>query len=560
MISVSGNIWEEIKINKRLLQKLNQDFDFNDLTSRLIISRNFNNEEIYSLNNSINFSNPFLNDFDFINSVKMIFDFIKEKKKIFIIGDYDVDGSVSTAMLVNFFKYINHPCDFYIPDRTKDGYGVSRELINSLGNKISELIIIVDSGSKSHEAINYLNTLNIKSIIIDHHEISKPFPKSNVLINPKKKFKSNDQINLCASALVYFLIDLLKKELKLRFSNKLNLFLTALATICDVMPLRGLNRNIILKAFKEYNYKNFYFINYFITQTKKTNDFDYNDFGYLIGPILNSGGRLNKSNLPTMLITSTDINHIKKISDNLIKLNKKRKEIEKRIIKKIDNNKFININNSITIIKDISIPEGLIGIIAARFQERLNKTIIVITQSGNFLKGSARSASDINIGSLINNCVLKNILKSGGGHQMAAGFKLKIENFDIFKNFLKNYEIKKYEDKKTYVSKISSSAININFLKDLKKFAPFGTSNTNPIFLIQNLNIIKPKIIQNAHISCLLKDRRNKHFKAISFNSINTNIENILLNYKKEVDVLCEFNLYNLNKNKIDIHIVDIIT
>ena len=107
MISVSGNIWEEIKINKRLLQKLNQDFNFNDLTSRLIINRNFNNEEIYSLNNSIDFSNPFLNDSDFINSINIIFNFIKVKKKILIIGDYDVDGSVSTAMLVNFFKYIN---------------------------------------------------------------------------------------------------------------------------------------------------------------------------------------------------------------------------------------------------------------------------------------------------------------------------------------------------------------------------------------------------------------------------------------------------------------------
>ena len=291
MISVSGNIWEEIKINKRLLQKLNQDFNFNDLTSRLIINRNFNNEEIYSLNNSIDFSNPFLNDSDFINSINLIFNFLKIKKKILIIGDYDVDGSVSTAMLVNFFKYINHPCDFYIPDRIKDGYGVSKKLLKKLGNKIPELIIIVDSGSKSHESINYLNNLNIKSIIIDHHEISNPYQKINVLINQKKKFKSNDKINLCASALVYFLIDLLKKRLKLEFSNKLNLFLTALATTCDVMPLRGLNRNIILKAIKEYNYKNSYFINYLITQTKKTNNFDYDDFGYLIGPILNSGGR-----------------------------------------------------------------------------------------------------------------------------------------------------------------------------------------------------------------------------------------------------------------------------
>ena len=112
--------------------------------------------------------------------------FIKNKKKILIIGDYDVDGSVSTSMLIKLFQYINHPYDFYIPDRTLDGYGLSKNLVEKLKNRLTDLVIIVDSGSKSHKAINYLNDLKIKTIIIDHHEISKPFPKSTVLINPKK--------------------------------------------------------------------------------------------------------------------------------------------------------------------------------------------------------------------------------------------------------------------------------------------------------------------------------------------------------------------------------------
>ena len=559
MISVNGNSWEETDVNKRLVQKIKQDFKFSENISKLLINRDYNQEEIYSLNNTINFKNPFINDPDFIKSKKLILDYIKNKKKILIIGDYDVDGSVSTSMLIKLFQHINHSYDFYIPDRTSDGYGLSENLLKKLKNRLTDLVIIVDSGSKSHKAIDYLNDLKIKSIIIDHHEISKPFPKSTVLINPKKNSGNYNQINLCASALVYFLIDILKKELNLNISTKLNLFLTALATICDVMPLRGLNRNIIIKAFKEYNYKNSFFINYLLMKIKKRNSLEYNDFGYLIGPILNSGGRLNKSHLPVNLITSSNKTEIKKISDNLINLNNKRKDIEKRIINEINEKDLILIRNKILIIKDISIPEGLIGIIATRFLEKYNKTTIVITQSGNFLKGSARSSPEINIGSIINNGVINKILEKGGGHQMAAGFSLKKNNFDEFKKYLRNYKISNSIKPNYYISKISSSAINLEFIKDINRLSPFGNANENPVFLLENLKIYKPRKINKSHIFCLLKNDNKKFFDAIAFNVMNTKIEDYLLNYKNKIKILCNFNLSGLKNNKINIHIVDII-
>ena len=559
MISVNGNSWEETDVNKRLVQKIKQDFKLSENISKILINRDYNQEEIYSLNNTINFKNPFTNDPDFIKSRKLILDYIKNKKKILIIGDYDVDGSVSTSMLIKFFQLINLTYDFYIPDRTSDGYGLSENLLKKLKNRLTDLVIIVDSGSKSHNAIDYLNDLKIKSIIIDHHEISKPFPKSTVLINPKKNTENYNHINLCASALVYFLIDILKKELNLNISTKLNLFLTALATICDVMPLRGLNRNIIIKAFKEYNYKNSYFINYFLTKIKKRNNLEYSDFGYLIGPILNSGGRLNKSHLPVNLITSSNKTEIKKISDNLINLNNKRKDIEKRIINKINEKDLILIKNRILIIKNLSIPEGLIGLIATRFLEKFNKTTIVITQSGNLLKGSARSTSEINIGTIINNAVINKILNKGGGHQMAAGFSLKKNNFNEFKKYLSNYKISNSIKPNYYISKISTSAINLEFIKDINKLSPFGNANANPVFLIENLKIHKPKMINKNHIFCLLKDDNKKFFDAIAFNVMNTKIEDYLLNYKNKIKVLCKFNLSGQKNNKINIHIVDII-
>ena len=135
MISVNGNSWREIEVNKRLVQKLKQDFKFSENISKLLINRDYNQEEIHSLNNTINFKNPFTNDPDFIKSKKLILDYIKNKKKILIIGDYDVDGSVSTSMLIKLFQYINHSYDFYIPDRTSDGYGLSENLLKKLKNR-----------------------------------------------------------------------------------------------------------------------------------------------------------------------------------------------------------------------------------------------------------------------------------------------------------------------------------------------------------------------------------------------------------------------------------------
>ena len=558
MISVSGNIWEEIRFNKQISQKIKQDYKFSEFLSNLITHRNFNKEEIYTIENDIDLINPFIKDKDFKLAKNLIIDSINFKKKILIIGDYDVDGSVATALLVKLFKQLEHPFDFYIPDRVKDGYGISEKLFKKIEKKLTELVIIVDSGSKSYDTISYLNKLNIKTIIIDHHELVKPYPKSNSFINPKKN-KNDDHSNLCASALVYFLIDMIKEKKYLKNYSKSDLFLTALATVCDVMPLRGLNRNIVKKAYNEYSHKNLDFINYFYSKKDKSNKFDYDDLGYLIGPILNSGGRLNKSNLATKLIISSNKDEILKISNQLINLNTKRKEIENNSIRNINYKDLIMIKDRIIIVKDLSIPEGLIGIIASRLLEKFNKTTIVLTQSGNLLKGSARSTLDINIGSIINNAVFNNILINGGGHKMAAGFSLNTKNFDKFKDFISELKFNNQDIKKQYVSKISTSAINRDFLKNLEKLAPYGNCNERPIFFIENLKIYKPKIINNSHINCLLKDKNNKTFNAILFYSVNTNLGNYILNYKKEISIFCKFKLYGVNNNKINTHILDIV-
>ena len=186
MISVSGKKWEQKENNKILLEKLKQDYDFSEIVSKLIISRKFDLTEINTIDSDLKLNNVFLKNDDFEKSIKLVINSINNKENICILGDYDVDGSAATSLFVRFFQSIKHPFFYYIPDREKDGYGASKKLFKKLILKKPKLIIMVDCGSTSNEAVAFLNENKIKSLIIDHHEINKPYPKANAIINPKK--------------------------------------------------------------------------------------------------------------------------------------------------------------------------------------------------------------------------------------------------------------------------------------------------------------------------------------------------------------------------------------
>ena len=253
MISVSGKIWTEQKVNKNLIEKFKQDYGLSYILSKLIISRNYDPLEIFGINNNQKLINIFKDDNDFNKASLILLKAIKNKDNICILGDYDVDGVCATSLLVRYFKYINQKYFFYIPDRVEDGYGASKKLFKKLILKKPKLIIMVDCGSTSNEAIDYLNNHNIKSLVIDHHEINNPLPKANCIINPKKNNGYIAYDYLCATSLVYFFLELLDKKIKSKFKISNYLIYVLLATVCDVMPLRKLNRIIALVALRNFD-------------------------------------------------------------------------------------------------------------------------------------------------------------------------------------------------------------------------------------------------------------------------------------------------------------------
>ena len=253
MISITGKKWVLDEIDKNKVEKIKQDHNFSEILSKLLISRNFDKDEIYSLNNRLELTNVFSNNSDFKNGINLIIDSINNKDNICILGDYDVDGSAATSLLIRFFDQINQKYFFYIPDREKDGYGASRRLFQKLIKRSPNLIVMVDCGSTSNDAIDYLNENNIKSLVIDHHEIDEPYPKANVIINPKKDNGYKKYDYFCATTLVYFFLDLLSKKISNKIELDKYLIYVLTATVCDVMPLRKFNRLISLIALKKFD-------------------------------------------------------------------------------------------------------------------------------------------------------------------------------------------------------------------------------------------------------------------------------------------------------------------
>ncbi|MDC0455979.1 single-stranded-DNA-specific exonuclease RecJ [Candidatus Pelagibacter sp.] len=563
MISVSGKKWEHKKINQNLVEKLKQDFNFSDTLSKLIISRKFNDDEISTINTDLDLNNVFFNNKDFNQSINLVIDSINNNEKICILGDYDVDGSAATSLFVKFLESINHSFFYYIPDREKDGYGATKKLFQKLILQKPRLIIMVDCGSTSNEAIDFLNENEIKSLIIDHHEINKPFPSANSIINPKKDNGYREYDYLCATTLTYFFLDLLIKEIKCKINIEDYLIYVLLATVCDVMPLRKLNRLIALRTLKNFDItKNLPLKTLFELNNKK-NKIDINDLGYLIGPILNAGGRLGKSEYATELLSSNNDLVIKDRSNHLIRLNSKRKEIETLILGEIDFQKIEKENKDVVIYYNPNINEGLIGIIAARLKDYFNKPSIVITVSNDLLKGSARSVYNYNIGFVIKNLLNKDIIVNGGGHNMAAGFTLIKANLKSFENYVLDDFLKSSvvnNNVFSYESEVSSLAFNQNFYDNIKRLGPFGTGNPVPTFMIRDLRIIKPTILNNKHISSILKSKTGFSIKSISFNSINTNIGEHLMSYKNSINVIGQINenIWN-NKKTLQLTIRDLI-
>ena len=557
MISISGKEWKEYKIPKRLIDKYSNDFDISENLSKFYLTRDFNKEDILIKEATYTNLNIFSKNKDFLSASEMIVDIINNKQKTLIFGDYDVDGISSITILSSFFRHLNHPFKYVIPDRFIDGYGPNIRLLDqNLDNEIDN-IIFLDCGSNSYDVINYLKTKNIKTIIIDHHIINNfDTSKSDILINPIKNKSSINESNVCTATLTFFLVDIINKKINSEFKLNDYFIFCLISTICDVMPLKGFNRKILTIGFKKLFIKN-KGLKMLIGNLKKK--LSYQDIGFKIGPLINSSGRMAKANDVVELFLAQDNDKIENIIDKMNIHNSTRKRVEQENLDLIDVKMYNNRN--VIFIFNKEFHEGVIGIIAAKFSQIFRKPCFIVTESQNLLKCSIRSQNNIKINKTINKLIENKLIISGGGHDEAGGFSAKKEYLSYIEEFInkefKNLDTKDYSYFDTFAifQKKNSSIIN-----DLRTLEPFGKNNPEPIFYFKNIKSIKSKIINKRHVQNIFKNKSGRTIKSISFDCVNSELGNYLLNFKKEFDLIACIVENNWNNKKgIELRVIDII-
>ncbi len=545
-LSVSGKNWILKKYNQEDLTYIKDNFSLDEITSKLLLLRNIKKEDIES------FLNPSVKNFlpnpnvlsDMKKSTLRTVEAISNSEKIGIFGDYDVDGASSTALLGNYFLELDINFDIYIPDRKKEGYGPSIQSFKRLIDKDVKVIFTVDCGTLSFEAINYAKENNVDVIVLDHHQSEIKLPNAFSIVNPNRFDDKSNLEYLCAAGVTFLFLVSLNRELRSMnwFSqNDLKepdlikyLDLVSLGTVCDVVPLVGLNRALVKQGLKIIKLKKNLGLKTLIDICKIESSPSTYHLGYKIGPRINAGGRVGKCSHGANLLLNKDPKDSFKLASELDQFNIERQILEKDVLKKILNQTKNSLSSPVLILSGNDWHEGVIGIVASRLKDKYNKPVIIISIDNKIGKASARSILGFDIGSVIIAAAQENILLKGGGHKMAGGFSIKEENIEKFKNFV----LKKFKNINENLSKekpllldsiISPSAVNKEFFDKVELLSPFGSGNPEPRFIIEDLKTLNGKVVGDKHIKSVLIGKDGSTIKSIAFNATDNELGEYLV-------------------------------
>ena len=551
LASVTGKNWILKKFNQEDISYLKDAHFLDEITSRLLAIRKIKKNEIQNyLSPSIKniLPNPFiLKDMDL--AVKRTVAAILSKQKIGIFGDYDVDGATSTALLGKYFGKINQDFEIYIPDRKTEGYGPSEKGFKNLIEKRVKLIFTVDCGTMAFQAVEFAQKQKIDVLILDHHQSEASLPKAYSIVNPNR-LDDNSHLNyLCAAGVCFMFLVALNKELRKKnwfLDNKIEepnlisyLDLVSLGTVCDVVPLVGLNRAIVKQGLKIIKNKINIGIKTILEICKIENNPSTYDLGYVIGPRINAGGRVGKCSHGANLLLNSDAKQSFKLATELDSYNKERQLLESNLLKNVLEKGIKNSNDPVLILDGNNWHEGIIGIVASRIKDKYNKPTIIISVKNNIGKASARSVLGFDIGSVIISAAQKGMLLKGGGHKMAGGFTISMEKLEEFKDYVNKkfltLNVNLDKQKNFYIdSFISPSALNVDFYSKIDILSPFGSGNPEPKFVIENLKIINSKIVGGKHVKSILLGPDGSNIKTIAFNAVDNDIGAYLLNKNKK--------------------------
>ena len=539
-LSLTNKCWKLKTFDERETENISQNFGFSYLLAKLFNIRNINITDIDQ------YINPSLKDHmpdpynlvDMEKAISRIYDSICTNEKIAIFGDYDVDGSTSTSIIINYFRSLDIELEYHIPNRFTEGYGPSKEVFSKFKKNNVKVIITVDCGTMSYDEMKFAKNENLDVIVLDHHQPEITLPEAYAIVNPNRLDDNSNLNYLAAVGVTYFFLIALNRKLRSMewFSNNdlvepnmiSFLDIIALGTICDAVPLRGINRLLVIKGIEVMKKQLNVGLRSLIDKSLIKGKISAYDLGFKLGPRINAAGRLGRSSFGTELLTATDIANADYIADELDKFNKERRTIESYVLdsaeKQVTEEKL---NKKLLIVYGEGWHEGVIGIIASRLKDKYHRPCVVITVSKGKAKGSGRSMKGIDLGNLVIAAKQAGIIDSGGGHSMAAGLSLKEDKIEELGNFfesqLSSGQSKVVDGKMIYVdSLISSSGINLEVYDEIEKLGPFGSDNFEPNFVVKSSLLASVNQIGENHLKCLIKTPEGGFIEAIAFRCLST--------------------------------------
>ena len=458
---------------------------------------------------------------DIDKATKRIKSALDNKEKITIVGDYDVDGVVSTTIIVDFFKKINVKVDYIIPNRFEHGYGLSPKIVDMIDEG---LVITVDNGISAVDAAKKLKEKNIDLIITDHHTVGNEIPDAFAIINPKQKDCNFPFKDICGAQVAWYLCAAIKKEINVQIKLQEFFDLLCIAIIADIMPMTSLNYTMVkygLKLIKQSKRPAFIKIN----EMMQKNIYVSDDIGFTIAPKINSAGRMDDASVALSFLLSENIYDANNSLQLLEELNCYRKVLQEKISQKA--NSAVDEHDNAVIVWGENWHEGVIGIVASKLSNAHKKPAFIFSIKDGIAKGSARANANINLHSIISQT--SDLLIGFGGHKNAAGLSMKASNLEEFKqriNSLLNIEPENLHIEHDVLGELDASCVDIEFLNIIEKFEPYGLNNHRPIFRISNSKVIKSQLFgkDKNHLKLTLENN-GFIFEALQFHTDNKILE-----------------------------------
>lgn len=542
--------WRPRLGDDRLALTLSQRLGVPEIVGRVLAGRNVSLEE------ADDFLEPSLRRLmpdpstitDMDKAARRFADAITNDEKIAVFGDYDVDGATSSALLARFTRALGRELEIYIPDREKEGYGPNIPALEKLKDGGASLVITVDCGTLSFAPLERAREIDLDVIVVDHHQAPQDLPPTAALINPNRLDDDSGLGTLAAVGVAFCLCVAAQRVLRddgwfetdgRSAPDLMNwLDIVALGTVCDVVPLKGLNRAFVTQGLKVMAKRGNPGITALADVARMDDAPGVYHAGFLIGPRINAGGRVGRSDLGARILSTDDPVEAAGIAYELDRLNKERRDIEAEVLGQaqlVAERMMQERSRAALVVEGKGWHPGVIGIVASRLKEKFGRPVFVIAiLPDGTSKGSGRSISGVDIGAVTASAMDQGLLLNGGGHKMAAGLTIETSKIDAFRTLFEATLEAEVEAARLHGGLRIDGALSLkgasrDLAETILSAGPFGAGHSEPIFVLADASIIKADVVGDAHIRVILGGSDGARLKAIAFRVVETPLGDALL-------------------------------